>query len=144
MIWCKLNLLYYSFAQIEYTVSWHTLDTDILIQKAVNTYFTKNLINREWVYFRIYLSWMYDELWTTTGRQNILCYLYHFSLIPCKGCCLETSWVLEIESLLFMFKLSYRILLIISFITCDIVLWVVCFSFLLSMKMLTVFHINVK
>lgn len=57
--------------------------------------------------------------------------------MPClakNGCCLETSWILEIEPVLFMFKLGQRALLIISLIICDIVLWINCFSFLLPMK----------
>lgn len=59
--------------------------------------------------------------------------------MPClakNGCCLETSWILEIEPVLFMFKLGRRVLLIISLIICDRVLWIDCFSFLLPMKTL--------
>jgi len=57
------------------------------------------------------------SFWTILRRQNIRFYQSHISYIPCKcwsvmpclvknGCCLETSWILEIEPILFMFKLG--------------------------------------
>lgn len=57
-------------------------------------------------------------------------------LLVKNGCFLETSWILEIEPIVFTFKLGYRVLLIVSLSICDIVLWIDCFSFLLSVKTL--------
>lgn len=97
--------------------------------------------------FIYFVSWVFEQY---LEEKNVWCYQYHVSSIPCKwwsimlhlvknGSCPETSWILEIEPILFMFKLGYRVLLIISLIICDIVLWIDCLSFFYLWKCLLFF-----